>query len=282
MTIWIAIGAIATACAAFATAGAAVFTARMAKETKKSAKAAEDSVAQAGEELEVLKRQTNGIITQVKVAQQALAQGSTPVLIPVVSDGRMLEMPDPVTGEFSQLQFRSGNRTFIQHADKRGSRLVRDPNDSPVVWLIIELQNAGTGLAVVRDPAVQFTDGSLGGEFFSDRLSALVQSPASKALWPQQPVMAPGANAFFVRAIDYSGTDVWHLLTNQENTNLPLKIDTSFCYRDLSCARQYTMHVSYSVDPPLGDISSALISGSVDFEGYEMPEIEIMKGDLRE
>ena len=274
MIDWVAIGAGATAIAA-------CVTAYMAKQTKKSAQAAEKSVSQAGEELDVLKRQTNGIITQVKVAQQALAQGSTPVLIPVVSDGRMLEMPDPVTGEFSHIQFRSENRTFIQHADKRGSRLVKDPNDSSVVWLIIELQNVGTGLAVVRDLAVQFTDRSLGGKFFSDRLSELLDSPASKALWSQQPVVAPGASAYFVRAIDYSDTDVWDRLTNRDIPNLPLKIDTCFCYRDLSRARQYTMHVSYSVEPPVGDISSALVSGSVDFKGYEMPEIEIANGDLQ-
>ncbi|MCL4553170.1 MAG: hypothetical protein M1305_06440 [Candidatus Marsarchaeota archaeon] len=284
MTDWVAIGAIATGTAAAATAVAAGFTAYMAKQTKKSAQAAENSVFESAKELKVLEmqtqllaEQTSAITGQTQLARMALTRGDRPLLIPVAGDEQTITTSAKLAASNSTVTLRTfGGATREWPAHGRGS-LVATPwglND-PSVWVIIDMRNVGTGLAMLRNPTLDLTHGLPGGRFSSPLLSDLLQSSVSQMLWPQQPVVPPGENTLFVARIDDPEKNIWQRLSNRQVESTPNTIDAEFYYQDLSRSATYSVFITFSISDDLG----WLIPGTPTFTGYDLPEMQIDSKD---
>ncbi len=202
MIDWVAIGAVATGGAAVATAFAAGFSALMAKQTKKSAVATQRSLRQSAVELKLIDKQTSVITEQARLVRLALTRAGMPLLIPVACEKQAVQASAHPVANMSFVTLRAlGDTTTEWLADLRGSWIL-PVDDRSSVWVIIEIRNVGTGLALVSKPVVDLNPGSLGGKFLSETISDLLQTPASKVLWPQQAVIPSGESTRFVGRIN--------------------------------------------------------------------------------
>ena len=274
---------LATGLAAIATAIAAGFTAYMAKQTKKSAKAAEDSVLQTAQELKTLKtqtellaQQTSAITVQARLAQLALTRGDRPLLIPVAwEEQATLASAKPGTSSSIVTLRAFDGLTMEWQAHVRGSWVLPMPSGNLDVWVIIEMRNVGTGLAIVGNPAGGLSPGSLGGQFSSRIISDRPSTPASRALWPQQAVMPPGESTRVVARIDDPTKQLMQDLASSPQTSARITVQTEFHYQDLSQSYTYSVFVEFVYSEP------QLIPGTPSFTGYEVTDIQTNVEDSR-
>ena len=244
--------AIATGGAAIATAVAAAFTAYMANQTKKSAQAAENSAVQSAKELRVLEtqaellaKQTSAITEQARLARMALAQGSTPLLVPVLA----YEFVVPDNPNQS-----SPNKLYTPKVSRDGSRVFVEGN---LLWFYVELRNVGTGLAVVAnledDPGSDLTSCQIS--------SSALSKPSDGSLRIHQPIIPAGESATFRGVIDLDGQLSLQRLREPDSTNKAI-----FTYQDLSRSRTFQLSFRFGV------IDDMLAPNQITFTGYDLPE----------
>ncbi len=276
-----------TALAAAATAMAVMVTAWMAKETRKAAKAAQTSVEQSAVELGLIDKQTSAITEQARLARLALTRGDRPLLIPVGWDEQAVLSSASTSSSSFDLTLRTWDKQEITLNGQvyfRGCWIVLHET---TLWLLLEMRNVGSGLALVRDPSIgpteQLSPGSLGGQFLSELISEPHRNPRSQALWSQQPVIPPGESTRFVACINDPNTSAWKQIFENEPTDNPVTIKCQFHYQDLSGTQFYSVFVTCSLRQPARfDIGrEPLVPGPPKFKGYEIPQPQIDSKDTQ-
>jgi hypothetical protein len=267
---WPAIIGIATAAAAVATAAAAGMTAWMAIQTHKVAEASNASVEQDKQQLVKLTEQTTAIISQAQLARAALKQSSLPLLLPVVA----WKYPRMVTMDAPKILFERSGRHLPVDAEVRGSMIRQTHSYDSSLWIVIEVRNIGTGLAILTAPNLDFSSGSVGGTFSAWQWSSRLTTPGSRWFTPQEPAVPPGEDTNFVARLDDPDGLAWNSLIGASSSSLR-QIETMFVYKDLTREYTYKMSVNFgwALDEKHPD-NILLRPGTPIYEGYDLDGID--------
>jgi len=244
----------------------AIETRKVAKATQASAEASRASVEQDKQQLVKLTEQTQAIISQAQLARAALEQSSLPLLLPVVAWKR--QSATPVVE--SPTLFERGGQLLPVDGEVRGSMILRVGDINSSVWIIVEIRNIGTGLAMLTTPSLDFSRGGVGGTFFAEQWSGRLTTPGSQWFTPQEPAIPPGEITHFVARLEDSDGQVWNSLVGASGPGIR-QIETTFRYQDLS--RQHTYKMSVKFDWALdNEITTSALLRPVNptYEGYDL------------
>lgn len=230
---WTALAAIGTFMAALVTAWMAVATSKVAKETRKSTEASLASLDQERKQVDQLEHQTKAMMIQAQVARDALQQSTLPILLVVPGSLYNSSGRNDVNRPLATLRDCSG-RTLTLDLMRHGSTIVPGTPDDPFLWIVIEVRNIGTGLAIVSTPTLDFSRGSVGGTFFIGSVGDLGM-PGADWFLPQMPAIPAGESCYFTARLD--------------NSREFDQFDLCFVYQDLTRTRKFTMKVSCDLSP---------------------------------
>lgn len=276
MIDWTAVAAIATAVAAGVTAAMAVETRKVAKATQTAAEASNASVDQERQQLVKLTEQTEAIISQAQLARAALTQSSLPLLLPVAA-WKHPPRTNTATQDSSLSLFERSGGALRAHPEMRGAMILQTHRLDSSLWIVIEIRNIGTGLAVLTTPNLDYSRGSVGGTFFAwqwnDRLLA---SPGSQWLTPQEPALPPGESTYFVARLEDPDEKAWEALFGAGSELR--QIQTTFTYQDLTRGYTYEMSINFGwAFKAFNDRSHdrvLLRPGTPNYKGYDRDGID--------
>lgn len=275
MIEWTALEAGATAIAALVTACMAIETRKVAKATKKSAEASQASVEQDKRQLVKLTEQTEAIIIQTKLARATIQRSSIPLLLPVVAS-KYPPTACPPTSDTSRILFERSGKHLPVHPEMQGSMILNTRDDNgPSVWIIVEVRNIGTGLAILTAPTLDFSTGSVGGSFHAWPWTSRLTTPGSQRFTAQEPAVPPGEGANFVARLDDPDFSAWSYLIDPSPSSLR-QIETMFVYNDLTRESTYKMSVNFGWGPYSGDHADSILlrPGTPIYEGYDLDGID--------
>jgi hypothetical protein len=273
MIDWTALTGGTTALAALVTAWMAIETRKVAKATQASAEASRASVEQDKQQLVKLTEQTEAIISQAQLARAALTQSSLPLLLPVAAWNHPLRANIATTDSSLILFERSGSDLPV-NPEMRGAMILQTHSYDSSLWIVIEIRNIGTGLAVLTTPNLDFSRGSVGGTFFAWQWSSRLTTPGSQWLTPQDPALPPGESTYFVARLENSDEQAWNTLIGANGSELR-QIETTFTYQDLTREYTYKMSINFGWAFNNKHPNTILLRpGTPIYEGYDLDGID--------
>jgi hypothetical protein len=273
MIYWTALAGGATALAALVTAWMAIETRKVAKATQTSAEASRTSVEQDKQQLVKLTEQTEAIISQAQLARATLKQSSLPLLLPVVA-WKYPPMANLATSDTSHILFEHSGRHLPVNPEMRGSMILQDDSPDSSLWIVIEIRNIGTGLAILTSPILDVSRDSVGGTFFAWQWSSHLTTPVSQRFTSQEPAVPPGEVTKFVARLNDPDGSAWNSLIGANPADLR-QIETVFVYKDLTQEYTYKMSVNFGLALDNKHPESILLRpGTPIYEGYDLDGID--------